>query len=112
MTGRYVVINQEAAFLEADNLLLLPAWTANLAAAWVTVSPTEALQVAKQVAGQACELRLEPLASEAATATRGIPIAVRKQVIALRQQGLSYRKIGQLLNIAKSTVGNVLHRED
>ncbi|WP_179393905.1 sigma factor-like helix-turn-helix DNA-binding protein [Lacticaseibacillus absianus] len=111
MATRYIVMNAQGEFLEDDNLLLLPAWTGDLKRTWVTFSQVEAERVAHQSSGYACELRPVPVESDGtAVSHRGLPIAVQKQVITLRQQGMSYRQIARLLNISKSTVGNIISR--
>lgn len=107
----YYTVTQGALFLEADNLLLLPTWTSDVHAMWVTSSALEAKRVAHLTSGQACKLTLTPIAHDSvATTHRGLPVAVQKQIISLRAQGLSYRKIAKLLNISKTTVGNVINR--
>ncbi|KRL46180.1 helix-turn-helix domain-containing protein [Lacticaseibacillus manihotivorans] len=108
---RYTVVNQEGEFLEADNLLLLPTWTNDLHTMWLTYSELEAQKVAHQSGGTACELSLMPLAADPKAAKhRGLPVAVQQQIVSLRAQGLTYRQIAALLNIAKSSVGNILKR--
>lgn len=109
--NRYTVVNAAGEFMESDNLLLLPSWTRDIHAMWVTASELEAQKVAHQAGGQACAISLTPLVLDpSATKHRGIPVAVQKQIVTLRDQGLSYRKIASLLNISKSTVGNILNR--
>jgi DNA-binding transcriptional regulator YiaG len=109
--NRYTVVNAAGEFLEDDNLLLLPGWTRDLKQMWLTASQLEAQKVAHQAGGKACAVTLTPLAhTPAAASRRGIPVTVQKQIVTLREQGLSYRKIASLLNISKSTVGNILNR--
>ncbi|KRM54452.1 helix-turn-helix domain-containing protein [Lacticaseibacillus sharpeae] len=109
--NQYTVVNDRGEFLESDNLLLLPSWTRDIHAMWVTTSQLDAQKVAHQSGGQACALNLTPLAfNPDATKHRGIPVAVQKQIVTLRDQGLSYRKIAALLNISKTSVGNILNR--
>ncbi|WP_390405631.1 helix-turn-helix domain-containing protein [Lacticaseibacillus jixiensis] len=108
---RYTVVNEDGEFLEGDNLLLLPAWTAEMRQMWVTTSALEAQKIAHQAGGVACAIQLAPLAIDPKAAHhRGIPVSVQKQIVNLRDQGMSYRKIASLLNISKTTVGNILHR--
>ncbi|WP_164511946.1 helix-turn-helix domain-containing protein [Lacticaseibacillus daqingensis] len=108
---RYVVMNEFGEFLQDDNLLLLPAWTVELRKAWMSLGQVEAERVAHQANGQAFELAPQPVVSDGTAVThRGLPVSVQQQVITLRQQGLSYRKIAKLLNISKSTVGNIMSR--
>ncbi|WP_127848981.1 helix-turn-helix domain-containing protein [Lacticaseibacillus hulanensis] len=109
--NRYTVVNTEGEFLADDNLLLLPTWTRDIHVMWATASEFEAQKVAHQSGGQACAIKLAPLElNPAATKHSGIPVSVQKQIVTLRDQGLSYRKIAALLNISKSTVGNILNR--
>lgn len=108
---RYTVINDRGEFLKADNLLLLPAWTQDVHAMWFTTSRLEARKVADQAQATACSVQFEPLRDDPEPLKhRGIPVAVQQQIVALRAQGMSYRKIAALLHISKSTVGNILHR--
>lgn len=108
---RYTVVNDQGEFLETDNLLLLPVWTRDVHQMWLTASQVEAHKVAGQAQGTACRLQLRALAEDpAATKQRGIPVAVQQQIVSLRAQNYSYRQIAALLNISKSTVGNILNR--
>jgi hypothetical protein len=108
---RYTVVNAKGEFLKADNLLLLPAWTQDLRDMWLTYSELEAQKVAHQSDGIACALNVTPLAADPqATKHRGLPVTVQQQIVSLRAQGLTYRQIAALLNIAKSSVGNILNR--
>ncbi len=109
--NRYVVVNEQGEFLAADNLLLLPVWTKDLHEVWLTTSQLEAQKVANQAHASACRLQLATLADDPAAAKhRGIPIAVQQQIVSLRAQNMSYRRIAALLHISKSTVGNILNR--
>lgn len=109
--ARYTVLNAHREFLADEDLLLLPVWTTDPRQMWVTGSQLEAQKVAHQVHGVACALQAQPLAVDPRAAShRGVPVAVQRQVVTLREQGLSYRRIAALLNIAKSTVGNILNR--
>ena len=108
---RYTVVNTNGEFLKTDNLLLLPAWTQDFHEMWLTYSALEAQKVALQADGVACELSVTPLAVDPkATKHRGLPVAVQQQIVSLRAQGMTYRQIAALLNIAKSSVGNILNR--
>ncbi|WP_225048480.1 sigma factor-like helix-turn-helix DNA-binding protein [Lacticaseibacillus kribbianus] len=109
---RYTVVNTQGEFLEDDSLLLLAAWTPDIRRTWLTYSELEARRVAHQSEGQAVAVTFTPLPADGEAVThRGLPIAVQKQVITLREQGMSYRHIARLLNISKSTVGNIVSRK-